>query len=59
MMLKEAKYKWFSKLGKRLSQKLNNIKNGLQRIMQFAKDYVDCEEKEYFRIMDEFDGLRS
>ena len=23
---------------------------------QFAKDYVDCEEKEYFRIMDEFDN---
>lgn len=31
------------------------LKNGLDEAEQFAKDYVDCEEKEYQRMLDEFD----
>lgn len=28
------------------------LKNDISEVEQFAKDYVDCEEKEYKRIMD-------
>ncbi len=31
------------------------LKNSLDEAEQFAKDYIDCEEKEYQRIIDEFD----
>ncbi len=30
------------------------VKNSLAEAEQFAKDYIDCEEKEYCRILDEF-----
>lgn len=30
------------------------VKNSLDEAEQFAKDYVDCEEKEYRRMIDEF-----
>lgn len=30
------------------------MKNSLGEAKQFAKDYIDCEEKEYQRIIDEF-----
>ena len=30
------------------------MKNSLDEVEQFAKDYIDCEEKEYQRMMDEF-----
>ena len=30
------------------------IKNSLEEAKQFAKDYIDCEEKEYQRMLDEF-----
>lgn len=30
------------------------LKNSLEEVEQFAKDYVDCEEKEYRRMIDEF-----
>ena len=30
------------------------IKNSLDEAEQFAKDYIDCEEKEYQRMLDEF-----
>ena len=30
------------------------LKNSLEEAEQFAKDYIDCEEKEYQRILDEF-----
>lgn len=32
------------------------VKNSLNEAEQFAKDYIDCEEKEYQRILDEFNG---
>lgn len=31
------------------------LKNSLEEAEQFAKDYIDCEEKEYCRMIDEFD----
>lgn len=31
------------------------VKNSLAEAEQFAKDYIDCEEKEYQRMLDEFD----
>lgn len=30
------------------------VKNNLDEANQFAKDYIDCEEKEYQRMLDEF-----
>lgn len=30
------------------------VKNSLNEVEQFAKDYIDCEEKEYQRMLDEF-----
>ena len=30
------------------------IKNSIDEVEQFAKDYIDCEEKEYQRMLDEF-----
>lgn len=30
------------------------LKDSLEEAEQFAKDYIDCEEKEYRRIIDEF-----
>lgn len=30
------------------------VKNSIEEVEQFAKDYVDCEEKEYRRMIDEF-----
>lgn len=30
------------------------IKNSISEAEQFAKDYIDCEEKEYQRMIDEF-----
>lgn len=30
------------------------LKNSLEEAEQFAKDYIDCEEKEYCRMIDEF-----
>ena len=30
------------------------VKNSLEEAEQFAKDYIDCEEKEYQRMLDEF-----
>lgn len=30
------------------------VKNSIEEVEQFAKDYVDCEEKEYQRMIDEF-----
>ncbi len=32
------------------------MKNSLDEVEQFAKDYIDCEEKEYCRMLDEFNG---
>lgn len=32
------------------------MKNSLEEAEQFAKDYIDCEEKEYCRMLDEFNG---
>ncbi len=32
------------------------MKNNLEEVKQFAKDYIDCEEKEYCRMLDEFNG---
>lgn len=32
------------------------VKNSLAEVEQFAKDYIDCEEKEYQRMIDEFIG---
>ena len=29
------------------------LSNNLEEAKQFAKDYIDCEEKEYRRIIDE------
>ncbi len=30
------------------------VKNSLSEAEQFAKDYIDCEEKEYQRMLDEY-----
>lgn len=30
------------------------IKNSIDEAEQFAKDYIDCEEKEYQKILEEF-----
>lgn len=30
------------------------LKNSIDEVEQFTKDYIDCEEKEYQRILDEF-----
>lgn len=30
------------------------LKDSLEEAEQFAKDYIDCEEKEYQRMLDEF-----
>lgn len=30
------------------------LKDSLEEAEQFAKDYIDCEEKEYCRMIDEF-----
>lgn len=30
------------------------LKNSLEEAEQFAKDYIDCEEKEYQRMLDGF-----
>ena len=32
------------------------MKNSLDEVEQFTKDYIDCEEKEYCRMLDEFNG---
>ena len=32
------------------------LKNSLEEVEQFAKDYIDSEEKEYCRMLDEFNG---
>ncbi len=32
------------------------MKNRLDEVEQFVKDYIDCEEKEYQRMLDEFNG---
>lgn len=32
------------------------MKNSFEEAEQFAKDYIDCEEKEYQRMLDEFNG---
>jgi hypothetical protein len=31
------------------------LENSIDEAEQFAKDYIDCEEKEYRRMLDEFD----
>ncbi len=31
------------------------LKNSHEEAVQFAKDYIDCEEKEYCRMIDEFE----
>ncbi len=30
------------------------VKNSLAEAEQFAKDYIDCEEKEYLRLIEEY-----
>lgn len=30
------------------------LNNNIEEAEQFAKDYIDCEEKEYQRMIDEF-----
>lgn len=30
--------------------------NSFEEVEQFAMDYIDCEEKEYRRMLDEFNG---
>ena len=30
------------------------LQNSLDEVVHFAKDYIDCEEKEYQRMLDEF-----
>lgn len=30
------------------------LQNSFEEAEQFAKDYIDCEEKEYQRMLDEF-----
>lgn len=32
------------------------LKNSLEEAAQFAMDYIDSEEKEYCRMLDEFNG---
>lgn len=32
------------------------LKNSLDEAVQFAKDYIDSEEKEYQRMLDEFNS---
>ena len=32
------------------------VKNTIEEAEQFAKDYIDCEEKEYQRMIDEFNS---
>lgn len=32
------------------------LKNSIEEAEQFAKDYIDCEEKDYQRMIDEFYG---
>lgn len=32
------------------------LNNSREEAEQFAKDYIDCEEKEYRRMLDEFNG---
>lgn len=32
------------------------VKNSINESEQFAKDYIDCEEKEYQRMLDEFNS---
>ena len=32
------------------------LKNSIEEAKKFAKDYIDCEEKEYQRMLDEFNG---
>ena len=32
------------------------VKNSISEAEQFAKDYIDCEEKEYQRMLDEFNN---
>ena len=32
------------------------LKNSFEEAVQFAKDYIDGEEKEYRRMLDEFHG---
>lgn len=32
------------------------LKNSINEAEQFAKDYIDCEEKEYQRMLNEFNG---
>lgn len=31
------------------------MKNSFEEAVQFTKDYIDSEEKEYLRLIDEFD----
>lgn len=31
------------------------LKNSIEEAVQFAKDYIDCEEKEYQRMIDEIE----
>lgn len=33
------------------------LKNSIDEAEQFAKDYIDCEEKEYCRMLDEYKDL--
>lgn len=33
------------------------MKNSIDEAEQFAKDYIDYEEKEYQRMLDEFNGI--
>ncbi len=30
------------------------LKDSLEEALQFAKDYIDCEEKEYLRLIEEY-----
>lgn len=32
------------------------VRNSIGEAEQFAKDYIDCEEKEYQRMIDEFNN---
>ena len=32
------------------------MKNSIDEVEQFTKEYIDCEEKEYCRMLDEFNG---
>ncbi len=33
------------------------LKNSLEEVEQFAKDYIDSEEKEYCRMLDEYGSI--